>query len=683
NLQTAFWTALGIPVSLLGMLIFLRSMDISLNLISLAGFIIIIGMLVDDAVVIAEEYNKNREMGMEPKDAAKEAVGRMWSPVLASTLTTIIAFAPLFMVGGFPGAFIWTIPLMVIVGLSFSLLESFVMLPVHLTHSKKMEHGENKWMNRIESLYKRTIMFALKKRYFVLAGFTLLLILSMVTLRMIIKKDPFPQDAAESFRISLTYPLGYTEAQTEEAIRSIENLISKIPEEELLGYSVRIGTHSESSYAKRGTQNNLATIFVYLTSYQSRGRTAMEIMELVRSDLEELKKTQKQSESSNPFRYVINLNRIGPPMGRDIEIRIISNNDEIRKEKERAILEYLSGLEGVLETETDQVEGLREIVVNLDQRKLGITGLTVDDVLVSMKMAIDGIIVTDISRGEDRLDFRLKLQEGAIKDPEFNRQKLLSRQESVLPILNKAGYSIKMPEIVNLRERSSEASIMRLDGIRTSTVFANLNGKILPPTDLMKMIREEFPNESNFTIEFSGQPVETELIFSGLVQAGMVAILGVYLMIALIFNSYSRPAVVMFSLPFMAIGLALVLLTHGIPGSMMVGIAVVGLMGVVVNASIVLIDTITKWNSDGKVDMITIVEGSVSRLRPILLTATTTILGVLPTGYGIGGSDPFLSHMSLVLAYGLFFATAIILILVPVQYMIGIDIRKKTEKLFR
>ena len=191
------------------------------------------------------------------------------------------------------------------------------------------------------------------------------------------------------------------------------------------------------------------------------------------------------------------------------------------------------------------------------------------------------------------------------------------------------------------------------------------------------MLQKKFPSTSDVLIEYAGQPVETEMIFRGISTAALIAVIGIYLIISLIFNSWTKPAIIMLSLPFMVIGLAFVLLTHGIPGSMMVGIAVVGLMGVVVNASIVLVDTIMGLTKGKALNHQMVIDGAVSRLRPIFLTTSTTVLGVMPTGYGIGGYDPFLSHMSLVLAYGLLFGSLIILVIVPVMFVIGIDVSRK------
>jgi multidrug efflux pump subunit AcrB len=676
NWETAVWTALGIPFTLMGMLIFLKSMDISLNLISLGGFIIIIGMLVDDAVVIAEEYNSNRELGFEPLESAEKAVGRMWSPVLASSATTMVAFAPLFIVGGFPGAFIWTIPLMVIVGLTISLVESYLSLPIHLAGSKTRIKKQSKSMLWLESNYRTLLSKTLDNRYRVLFSLIILLFLSVIVFAKFIKKDPFPQDAAEVFSISLTLPLGLSAVQSEQVLNELEKILLRLPKEELIGISTRIGTQSALSYTDRGIQNNLAIIFIYLTPYQNRDRNANQIM----LDLESRLAIYSQK---NPIQFSFNLRRIGPPMGRDLEVRLKSNDDRLRNEKITEINNYLKSIEGVTNIDVDKRQGLEEISIVLNYSLLAITGLTVDDILNSAKIALNGLIVTDIIQNDKKINYRLKLKEKTYGNGNKPDKLEIISSSNSLPIVNRQGNSIKMESLVSFKNQSATATIHHIDHVRSNTIFANINSQIISPNQVMDLIKTKFQNNKSVEISYSGQPVETDLIFSGLSGAALLALLGIYFIIALIFNSYTRPFIIIFALPFMMIGLAFVLFTHNLPGSMMVGIAVVGLMGVVVNAGIVLVDTIYELGKEKnlEIDKELTIEGSTSRLRPIILTSLTTILGVLPTGYGVGGLDPFLSHMSLVLAYGLLFSTIIILFLIPIFILIGKDIRRKMKKI--
>lgn len=665
DMKTAVWTAFGIPFTLFGMIIFLKTYGISLNLISLGGFIIIIGMLVDDAIVIAEEINSNKESGMDPKEAAVEAVKKMWVPVAASCLTTMVAFTPLFALGGFPGKFIWAIPLMVIVGLLISLFESYFVLPGHMSHGKVKKNVKKSFVVKTEILYEKAIVKAVNHKYLFISSMIIILIGSAVVFGKFVDKDPFPQDAAEGFNVEVTLPKGSHLEETEKSVIQMEELLLKLPENEIRGFSSRIGTQNLLSGTTRGTQNNIAVIFVYLKPFSKRDRTAEQIMKALKKDIAD-EATRLNTD------YVMNLQRLGPPMGRPFEIRIISNNDQLRDKKEKEITQYLETLPGVFDIENDNIEGKNELNLKIDHDMLSRTGLTVEDVLTTLRIAFDGMTATSLSTVDKTIEFRLRLNERARANKNFIEN---------LPIANRMGNIINLSMFTSMVEQPSRASIHHINGRRATTLMGNTELDKISPVDVMNKVSSSFTSDENVSIEFSGQPVETNLIFSGLASAALAAFIGIYLLISLILNSFSRPLIIMTSIPFLVIGFAFVLVSHGLPASMMGGIAMVGLMGVVVNNSIIMIDTIRGLAGEGKITKENVMHGAVSRLRPVLLTTVTTVFGVLPTGYGIGGSDPFLAQMSLVLAYGLLFGTLVTLFMVPLLFTAGMDVSNLAGRL--
>ncbi len=659
NIKTAFWTAFGIPFSLLGVMIFLKNTGISLNLISLGGFVVILGMLVDDAIVIAEEINSNKEKGMAPFDAATEAVKTMWVPVTGACLTTMIAFSPVFQVGGFPGKFVWVIPLMIIVALVISLFESYFILPAHLYHGKKIATEKKKFVIKLETIYKSLLIKILKRRYTVLLIAILIMAASLVTLKVAVIKDPFPQEAAEGFTIKSTFQKGSSQERTGSRVKIMEEALSKLPAHELIGFSSRIGTLSEQTGTDRGSQDNLAIIHVYLTKYSERERTAEEIMAW-------LKKKYGESKRLKEADIVFNLKRIGPPLGKPFEIRVTSNNDKSRYAAEKKIRDWLATIPGITDIENDEIQGKDEWNLKMDHDILARTGLTVEDVLTTLRIAFDGQVVSDMTTLEKTMNFRLRLNRQGRADPNFIRN---------LTIMNRYGNLIRLGEFVSYKEQPAMGGIRHVDGERTITIYGNTDIDIIGPVEVMQRVQKKFKSSSDVIISFSGQPVETKKIFSDLGSAAISALLGVFLIIALILNSPTRPVIIMLTIPFGIIGIVFALVTHNIPMSMLGGVAMVGLIGVMVNDSIVMVHTINSLMGDNGFNRDAVIEGAVSRLRPILLTTTTTFLGVMPTGYGIGGYDPFLSQMCIALGYGLLFATFIMLFLVPVFYVVGDDIK--------
>ena len=656
--RTALWTAFGIPFSLLGVFIYLKNTGMSLNLISLGGFIIVIGMLVDDAIVISEEINSNREKGIAPKDAAVRAVKKMWIPVMGSSLTTMIAFSPLLSIGGMPGKFIWVIPIMVFVALSISLFESFFILPAHLFHGKTRRQEKKPLVVKFEKVYHKILSKAIKFKYPVLLGFIILLFVSIITISKFVTKEPFPQDAAEGFQIKLTLPRGSSQEKTRKEIIRIEKILLKLPKKEMIGFSSRIGTLNELTSTDRGTQNNIAIIFVYLKPLAERKRTAREIIDSIRMET-------SKSINSKKITLGFDLKRMGPPMGKPFEIRIISSNDRLRDRTEQEIRKFLSGIKGVYDLDNDETEGEDEWDLVINHDILSQTGLTVEDVLTTLRIAFDGMIVTDMIHNGKKIDFRLRLNRKGRGDIHFIQ---------TLPILNRQGRMINLKAFVSLKEQPARGLIHHIDGKRAVTLFGNVDVDIISPLNIMKMVQKKFHGDEKVEIAFSGQPDETKKIFGDLGAAAVTALIGVFLLISLIFNSFKRPFIILLTIPFGIIGISFALVTHNLPLSLFAGISMVGLLGIIVNDSIIMVHTITDKITNGNFDNETIITGAVSRLRPILLTTITTTLGILPTGYGIGGYDPFLSDMCIALAYGLLFGTVAVMFLVPIYYSIGIDI---------
>lgn len=661
NLRTSLWTAFGIPFSLLGVFILLYWLGYTLNVLTLGGFIIVLGMLVDDAIVVAEEINSQRETGKPPMEAALTAVQNVWKPVFASALTTMIAFTPLLSLGGLPGKFIWLIPLVVILALVVSLFESYFILPAHLSHGKTSKLHESEVIRKVEVFYTRTLHFALGNRYSVIILAFIVLLLTVGLSFNYLKKDPFPQEAAEGLTLRLTFPLGSSLAFTSEQVEKAERILLSLPDTEIAGISSRIGTHSSSPTEDLGSMDNGAIIFVHLAPYGERSRTAAQIGDDIRSQIENAFQAQE-------FEYLVELMRIGPPLGRPFEIRLASNEEEVRAAESLRLQKYLRKIPGVLEVEDDTIAGKNELNLVPDHQLLAQAGLTVEDILTVLRISFDGMVVSSMTDVEGSKNIRLRLDQPARADPEFLKR---------LPISNKTGQMVRANRLMTLHEREAPGEIRHVDGVRTTTIFGNLDAEIISPEELMEMVRSDYEPISKVHMDFSGQPEETRIIFKNLQSAALFAGLGIYLVIALIFQSFFRPLVVLLALPFVLPGVLGALVAHGLPVSIFTGLAVIGLMGVVVNGSIVMVYTVLNGGSGNEApDRDTIISGAVSRLRPLLLTTFTTVLGLFPTAYSLGGYDPFITPMCLALAYGLLLGTFVILVMVPVFLAVESDIRK-------
>ncbi|MCB1158999.1 MAG: efflux RND transporter permease subunit [Leptospiraceae bacterium] len=664
DMKTSFWTAFGIPFSLFGVYIILYNMGITLNALTLGGFIVVIGMLVDDAIVVAEEISTYKEEGMSSFEAAKKAVEHVWKPVLASSTTTMIAFSPLVSLGGLPGKFVWVLPLIVILALSVSLFDAYFLLPSHLSHGKVKKIEKKKFVHSLENFYQSVLLKILKFRYVILVLFILLFISSLYLAKEKIRKDPFPQDSSEGITVQFTFPHGYSMDKVEKELTKFEEVLISSPKEDVAGFSLRFGTHSLDPTTDRGSLDNIATAFIYLTPFNERKRQAFQIIKQMREDIRRIYPEGRVT-------FLMDLMRIGPPMGKDFEIRVSSEYEKEREETVKKIIEYLSKKEGLLEIKDDKVIGKDEINLKFKHDLLSRAGLTVEDVLSTLRIAFDGMIVSSMNHENKTKDIRLRLNEKARADEAFI---------SKLPLLNNRDYMIPLQEFVWMEEKPSRGEIVHVNRIQTTTIFGSVDIRKVNISKVLLEVAKEFPSSGKVRISFSGQPVESQKIFSNLGSAAMIAILGIYLVISLIFDSFAKPFLIMLAIPFSIIGVMYSLYLHNMPISIFAGLAIVGLSGVVVNDSIVMVYTIFSKDEINNLNRDTIVEGAVSRLRPILLTTITTVLGLLPTAYGIGGSDPFFEQMCIALAYGLLFGTFIVLVLIPIFTSILIDFLKWRRK---
>jgi multidrug efflux pump subunit AcrB len=658
DFNTAIWTAFGIPFSLLFALIILHSMGHTLNILTLGGFIVVIGMLVDDAIVIAEQYKSLLEEGKERKEAAVEAVRLMWLPVLASSVTTILAFGSAIFIRGLPGKFIWIMPLLIMICLGASLIDAYFFLPVHISHGKT-KTKKTSGIKKIENVFSGIITNAVKFRYVLLPLFFVLILFSAYIGRNFIKLDAFPQDASDGIILSIEFPRNFDAEKTIEYVSKIETILTDY-DGEYLGMSSRIGTDSTSIITDRGTQENLAVVYVYLTPYSTRKRNAYEIIESLTEDFKDI--------NDIGFTYTMDVKRVGLGLGWPFEFRVVANDNVIRDQKVNEIVQYLNSLEAIEKIDTDVIEGIDELNVTMNYDMISRAQLTVKDVLTTLRIAFDGMVVSSFREGDIEMDYRIRLTEKARADREFI---------NTLPIANSNGMILNLDQFVSMKEKRAAGQITRYNGVRATTVFGTLDKKKLSGNALYDQVREKFPDSDNYSIIFDGEVAESDKIFSDAGIAFLAAILLIFLVLALVFNSFKQPFIILVSMPFVAPGIILSVFLHGYPLSIFTALAVIGLVGIVINDSIVLVDGINKLRAEDSSVSIkdAVIKTAISRLRPILLSSFTTILGLIPTGYAIGGYDPFLSQMCIAMLYGLLYGTMVSLIIVPLFYIVGNDIQ--------
>jgi multidrug efflux pump subunit AcrB len=501
------------------------------------------------------------------------------------------------------------------------------------------------WFVRFRRHFGIVLHKLLLKRYAVIGVFLALMVAAFLYAAKYMDFVLFPTQSADEFYILVELPSGASLELTAEKLQEVEALVAALPSEELDSYTTRVGTHGMYNL---GENENWALMGVYLTAFAKRDRNADEIVDSLRTQIGRL-------EGFDTFTYIIDSG--GPPIGRPVELRIIGSDDAQRLALAKT--------------------GKKQIVVALDYVRLAVQNLNVADVARNLRLAYDGEIVTSVRYGNEDVDFRVILEEEARGSAE-----VLGK----LIIPNRDGRFVELQEVADFRLDAGPSNFYHFDNERTITVTANIDKErttsLLATNAVLNAIdlRQDWPA---MRIVAGGETEETQESMGSLVVAFTVAAVGIYLVLLLLFNSLIQPLLVMFAVPFGLIGVIFAFALHGQTIGFLAMLGVIGLVGIVVNDSLILVNLANRMR-ESTVDVLvkdSIVDATKNRLRPILLTSVTTVAGLLPMAYGIGGSDPFSAPMALAMGYGILFATPLTLILLPCLLLVQDDMQRLARRL--
>ncbi len=721
--RMALMTALGIPISFGMAFIAMDYFGLTLNLISMLGLIIVIGILVDDAIIICENVYRYIEKGIPPYEAALRGTNEVIAPVTATITTTVAAFAPMLFMTGIFGKFVKSIPLVVILSLVSSLLEALFILPSHLYDISKRSSmagevkDESGWFYNFKmKTYIPLLGLALRNKWKTILILNVVFVLSLVIQVVFGKVKLFP-GAIEAFQIKITGETGLSLEAAEKFTRAIEKEIRELNPGEVENYITRVGIIQKDPndpFTKRG--KNFAQIFVYLTPDDDRKRSTEEIIQIVRNKTayllnpqaleKRLEQDKKEKEmlirkgkkpapdvdldldGPQEFTYLrgklVNLEFEklvqGPPVGKPVAIEIKGDDFATLQEIAGKYKEILAQISGVLDIGDDFVEGKDEVRVYVNEPLASFAGVSVAQVATAINTAFQGTVATKIKRTDEEVDVRVRF-------PQIFRNSLDSLKN--IFVNNLTGNLIPVSQLIRYERSPGRASINHLDGKRLITVTANLDETIITPREAnlraQEMSKDLMKNYPGYTVRFSGENKDTEESFEALQRAFLVGILIIFMILASLFRSLLQPLIVMSAIPFALIGVILSFVLHDQYFSFLAFLGVVGLAGVVVNDSIVLVDYANQLRLKDPTKPIyeVLLETGAVRLRAVVLTTVTTVLGLLPTAYGIGGKDPFLVPMALAFGWGLVVASLITLIVVPVFYKTLYDIKVFWSQFFR
>jgi len=674
NHKTAILTALGIPIAFAATITIMGCLGISINLISMFGLIIVLGMLVDDGIIVAENCSRHAEMGYNPREAAIKGTDEVVKPVVTAVLTTIATFFPLFFFPGMMGKFLGNIPAVVIIALLASLLEALVILPSHFADFIKIPKGgkfaskrELPWFKHLVNFYTRILKKALNKRYWVLGALFLTLIATFI-LAFNMKFILFgSEEGIEQFYIRAEAPVGTPLNKTNELIEQVEKVISEMPENQMESYTTQVGMLGQNwifdEYGKNGSHT--AQVTIYLTPFTERSKNVTEIIDNLRPQIANIKGFEN---------LYFEKEQEGPPVGMPIAVEIRGEDFKTLNEIAVVIMNYLEGIKGVSDIQNTHEVGRNEIEVVVDEEAAASSYVTITDIASSIRFAFKGGVATSIkpTKAEEEIDVVVRFPE------ELRTDKNLFDK---IMVPNQYGHLIPLKKVAALKEKKAVSSIRHLDGKRVITLRANVDNQNITSVKANKMLANKFSGIEDkypgYEITFGGEQEENEKVTRYFVIAFGLSLFLIFMILAATFNSMIQPFIVMMAIPFGLIGVVWAFFLHGQPLGFFMMVGFIGLVGIVVNDSIVLVEFINGLRRKGVERRKSIIEGGQLRLRPVILTTVTTVFGLVPVAYGIGGGDPFLKPLALTIVWGIMCATALTLVVLPCIYAIIDDFWEK------
>ncbi|MEM9028287.1 MAG: efflux RND transporter permease subunit [Pseudomonadota bacterium] len=718
NARIAFWTAAGIPIAMFATLAVMLVTGQSINMVSMFGLIMMLGIVVDDAIVVGEQAASLEERGMVRSDAAVAAGVQMTAPVTAATLTTLAAFGPMLLIGDRIGDILAAIPYVAAAALLASLIECFLILPGHLRHGRAQVTRPNAFRRSFDAGFRffRDRMFgplvdlAYAWRYTTVAilvgGFMLAIgLMQGDRVRFVF----FPNLPPENLSAFVVFAPGLPREQQQPVITAVEEALLRA-ERKLLAAQPKAPTAVPEADDEAGrASDNAITRWIVQTWNQLRppslperdeklvdtriaifgiaGRTRGENLaqldvqltpseERLTSSLDVLRAWRKELPTFAGVEKIVVFGRRGGPPGRDVDVRLENAPVAVLKAAAEELKTRLSSYPGVSAIEDDLPYGKQEIVFELNPRgtALGFTGQSVGR---QVRDAFEGAIATRFARGDDEITVRVMRTQEADGVAALHNFYLTTPGGDRVPLL----------EVVTVREQGTFSVILRRDGVRTVSVTADLDTDIATTEATIERLEAEvmqaLARKYQLTYQYGGRAEESRDAFKDLQIGALLALAMIYIILGWVFASYWQPLAVMAIVPFGFVGAVIGHWVMGYSITIISMIGLLGLSGILVNDSIVLVTRYNQRRAEGEPLTQAITGASRDRLRAVVLTSLTTIGGLTPLMFETSRQAQFLIPLAVTIVFGLAAATILVLILVPSLIGIGSDIRRAAGLLVR
>jgi multidrug efflux pump subunit AcrB len=676
RLQLAFWVMLGMPIAFLGAFAVLPLVDGSLNLLSLFGFILVLGIVVDDAIIIGESVQTASDREGHSLDTVIRGAKRVAMPATFGVLTTVVTFIPLLTVEGGFGAMPAAIGSVVILCLLFSILESKLILPAHLASMKPLPANDDSPLRRfqsrfsvglknfVEQKYRPLLVKSIKARYTTLSVFIGMLILAVgFVMGPYVKTVFFPNMSSDFIMAQLEMVDGTSPAQVVKVVERLNNSLLELDDEQA----------DDDKFLKNMAAyvfSNSGNVVAELKSIDSLSQTPEQIATNWRKRVGEISgvKTIQITGAQKSHGY-----------DKDVNFKLVSPNIEELEAAAELLHQHLRSYDGVYDIENSNTGSIPEINLKIKPSAEAL-GLALTDLASQVRSAFYGVEAQRLQRGREEVKVMVRY-------PRDERESLGNLESMYIRTAD--GDEVPFSAVADLETRLSPSTIRRSWGKRTIVISADINRSITQPGkivtdvtagDFSKQLAQLHPG---VRIELGGASQEEEELVQRMILAFALALFGIYALMAIPLKSYGQPLIIMGVIPFGMIGALIGHIVVGIPFSALSVYGIVALAGVVVNDSIILVDFVNKSVAAGMDIVEAAIKAGTERFRAIMLTSLTTFFGLLPILTETSLSAQLVIPMAVSLGFGILFATLITLILIPCLYVILNDIKLTQKGLMR
>ncbi|MFK5889845.1 MAG: efflux RND transporter permease subunit [Flavobacteriaceae bacterium] len=677
NIRLAFWVAFGIPIAFFGMFIFAANLGITINVLSLFGMIIVIGILVDDGIVIGENIYHHFEKGKSPIRAAIDGTLEVIPPIVSAVLTTIIAFSTFFFLDGRIGNFFGEVSIIVILTLTVSLIEAIIILPAHIAHSKALERKTKK-RNKINTFffnvnqkaekvlfYVRDNWFAPYLKFFLkhkLLGFAIpiaLLILSIGGLKGgLVKTSFFPRIASDRVVINLKMPQGTNESITDSIISTIEKKVQLVNKDYTKKQTGNISV-VENIIKRIGPGTSNASLTVNLLPGEARNFSSPEITNTIRKSVGIVNGVESLTFGSG-----------GNFGGSPVAVSLLSNNITELKAAKIELKDILSKNPLLKDIADNDPAGIKEIQIKLKDNAY-LLGLNLQTVMNQIRSGFFGLQIQRFQRGQDEIKVWVRYKKedrSSIKN--LNDMWITTPTNESVPFSEIATYIIQRGDVV-INHLSSKREIqITADLISKSETATDILEDL--KTNLVPKIVSKYPTVS---ASYEGQNREAQKTIKSGKTVGIIILALIYIVIAFTFRSYEQPILLLLMIPFSLIGVIWGHWIHGFPINILSWLGIIALVGIMVNDGLVLIEKFNGYLKEGLKYDEALIQAAISRFRAIILTSLTTIAGLAPLLMEKSRQAQFLKPMAVSISYGIGIATILTLVMLPLLLSVSNSIK--------